>query len=129
MAVVSVSALAEAVRLRSSSAPLDRIEAALAVSDDLTSNADDLIGLFVAEARAAGCSWTEIGQRIGVSKQAARQRFIQPVAPAGGLKQEPRLMACLAAAAREASADGAAEIGTHHQLVGLFQDGVAAAIL
>src|SRR6266404_1896156 len=103
MALVSVPALAEAVRLRSSSAPLDRIGAALAVSEDLTSNADELIGLFVVEARAAGCSWTEIGQRIGVSKQAARQRFIQPPrrapesfrlsAPAGG---------CLEAARREA---------------------------
>ena len=29
----------------------------------------------------------------------------------------------------KAAADGAAEIGTHHQLTGLFQEGVAAAIL
>jgi len=36
---------------------------------------------------------------------------------------------CLAAAGREASADGAAEVGTQHQLLGLFQEGVAAAIL
>ncbi len=131
MELVSVPALAEAVRLRSSGEPLDRIEAALAVSEDLTSGADELIGLFVAEARAAGCSWTEIGQRIGVSKQAARQRFAQPppVSPASSPKLQPRLMACLAAAAREASADGAAEIGTHHQLIGLFQEGVAAAML
>jgi hypothetical protein len=30
---------------------------------------------------------------------------------------------------RAAAADGAAEIGTHHQLIGLFQEGVAAAIM
>jgi len=131
MELVSVPALAGAVRLQSSSAPLDRIEAALAIGEDLTSGADQLIGLFVAEARAAGCSWTEIGQRIGVSKQAARQRFAQPmrVGPVNALDPMPRLLACLAAAAREAQADGAAEIGTHHQLIGLFQEGVAAAIL
>jgi hypothetical protein len=75
--VVNLSALTETVRRRSSEEPLDLIEAALAVSEELTSGADDLIGRFVAEARAAGCSWTEIGQRIGVSKQAARQRFVR----------------------------------------------------
>jgi ATP-dependent Clp protease ATP-binding subunit ClpA len=33
------------------------------------------------------------------------------------------------AAGREAAADGAGEIGTHHLLAGLFEEGVAAAIL
>jgi ATP-dependent Clp protease ATP-binding subunit ClpA len=47
----------------------------------------------------------------------------------GRPERQPRLVACLEAAAREASADGAAEIGTHHQLLGLYQEGVAAAIL
>jgi ClpX C4-type zinc finger/Clp amino terminal domain, pathogenicity island component len=128
--VVNVAALADAVRGRAPGAPLDRIEAALAVSEELTSGADELIGHFVAEARRAGCSWTEIGQRIGVSKQAARQRFAQP--PAAGrvaLEPKPRLLACLEAAGREAAADGATEVGTHHQLIGLFHEGVAAAIL
>ena len=59
-------------------APLDRVEAALTASEALASCADELIGQFVEEARRAGCSWTEIGQRIGVSKQAARQRFGDP---------------------------------------------------
>src|SRR5258708_4593544 len=131
MEVVSVPALAEAVRQRASSARLDRIEAAQAVSEELTSGADELIGLFVAEARPAGRSWTEIGQRVGVSKQAARQRFTQrPLAGyVSGPERQPRLVACLAAAGGEASADGAAEVGTQHQLLGLFQEGVAAAIL
>jgi ATP-dependent Clp protease ATP-binding subunit ClpA len=129
--LVNLPRLAEAVRQRASSEPLDRIETALAVSEELTSGADELIGQFVAEARQAGRSWTEIGQRIGVSKQAARQRFTQwPRAGyAAGLERRPRLLACLAAAGREAGAEGAAEIGTHHQLLGLFQEGVAAAIL
>jgi hypothetical protein len=129
---VSVSELVDAVRQQAPGAPLDRVEAALTVSEQLASCADELIGQFVEEARRAGCSWTEIGQRIGVSKQAARQRFADPrrraptawscrlSAPCGG---------CLEAARREAAADGAAEVGTHHQLIGLFHEGVAAAVL
>jgi hypothetical protein len=129
---VSVAELVDAVRQQAPGAPLDRVEAALTVSEELAWCADELIGQFVEEARRAGCSWTEIGQRIGVSKQAARQRFGDPrrrapqawscrlSAPAGG---------CLEAAGREAAADGAAEVGTHHQLIGLFHEGAAAAVL
>src|SRR5262245_29646641 len=99
------------------------------VGEELASCADELIGQFVEEARRAGCSWTEIGQRIGVSKQAARERFgdlrrrapqsWKLNAPAGG---------CLEAARREVAADGADEVGTHHELIGLFHEGVAAAV-
>ena len=35
---------------------------------------DQLIGHYVGEARRAGASWTEIGDAIGVTKQAAQQR-------------------------------------------------------
>lgn len=100
------------------------------VSEELASCADELIGQFVEEARRAGCSWTEIGQRMGVSKQAARQRFRDPGRRA---PQSWRLSApcgvCLEEAAREAAADRAAEVGTHHQLIGLFHEGIAAAVL
>jgi len=126
-----VPALADAVRRRAAGSPLDRVEAALAVGAELASAADELTGHFVDEARGAGCSWTEIGQRMGVSKQAARQRFAPRPHPgvAGDLEWRPRLLACLRAAGREASADGAAEVSTHHQLLGLFEEGVAAAVL
>jgi len=87
--VVSLSDLADGVRRHSPGEPLDRIEAALVVSEELTSSADQLIGHFVAEARAAGCSWTEIGQRFGVSKQAARQRFAQREACHGKASPDP----------------------------------------
>jgi len=63
---VSVPTLADAVRRRAADSPLDRVETALAVGEELTSGADELIGQFVDEARRAGCSWTEIGQRIGL---------------------------------------------------------------
>ena len=109
----------------------------MAVGEELASGGDELIGRFVTEARDVGCSWTEIGERMGVSKQAARQRFVQRAEltaaagpkPPGRLKPQDRLLACLAAAGREAAADGAAEVGPHHLLAGLFEEGVAAAIL
>lgn len=131
MEAVDVGVLAAAVRQQAAGGPLDRVEAALAVGTELTSGADELIGQFVTEARQAGCSWTEIGQRMGVSKQAARQRFTHALAAVGRarLESKPRLLACLAAAGREAAADGAAEVGTQHLLLGLFEEGVAAAIL
>jgi ClpX C4-type zinc finger/Clp amino terminal domain, pathogenicity island component len=127
---VSVAELADSVRQQAPGAPLDRVEAALMLSEELTLCADELIGQFVEEARRAGCSWTEIGQRIGVSKQAARERFGDPRrrAPETFRLSEPAA-GCLVAARREAAADGAAEVGTHHQLIGLFHQGVAAAVL
>src|SRR5215813_527053 len=133
MEVLSLPGLVREVGRRAGDSPLDRVEAALAINEELASSGDELIGHFVAEARDAGCSWTEIGERMGVSKQAARQRFAQQAAtpaaaglkPQGRLKPMGRLLACLEAAGREAAADGAAEIGTHHLLAGLFEEGVA----
>lgn len=101
----------------------------MAIADELATAADDLIGSYVAQARADGCSWTEIGERLGVSKQAARQRFGPLPVTVAGTPPERRLAACLEAAGREAAAAGAAEIGTDHLLIGLFHEGPAAAIL
>ena len=130
MEAVSVTKLVDEVRQQAPGAPLDRVEAALTASEALASCADELIGQFVEEARRAGCSWTEIGQRIGVSKQAARQRFGDPRWRAPQTwRLSARCGGCLEAARREAAADGAAEVGTHHQLIGLSHEGVAAAVL
>jgi ClpX C4-type zinc finger/Clp amino terminal domain, pathogenicity island component len=129
MGAVDVGALAALVRQRAPGVPLDQVEAALALGAELASGADELISQFVTGAREAGCTWTEIGERMGVSKQAARQRYV-PVTPRpAGLARKPRLEACLAAAGREAAADGAAETCTQHLLLGLFEEGVAAAVL
>jgi hypothetical protein len=93
MDVVRLPDLVREVEQRAASSPLDRVEAALGVSEELASGADELIGHFVTEARQAGCSWTQIGARIGVSKQAARQRFTlqpAPVASTGPARQRRR---------------------------------------
>ena len=41
----------------------------------LSANLDDAIGEAVVGLRAFGYSWAEIGQRLGISKQAAQQRW------------------------------------------------------
>src|SRR6266511_4505808 len=58
------------------------LDAAVAVSAGHAAAADRLLDHFVAHARGTGMSWTDIGARLGVSKQAARQRFADP-APTG----------------------------------------------
>lgn len=112
---------------------LDRLDAALTVAGQLDNQADALVDHFVAAARTAGRSWTEIGARLGVTKQAARKRFTDSVAAAPVLPPDmtlrPQLRTCLTAAERHAQQTGAAEVGTDHLLAGLLADGVAAAIL
>jgi len=55
---------------------LERLADAVVASEQLGELADHLIGHFVDHARQTGASWTEIGQSMGVSKQAAQQRFV-----------------------------------------------------
>jgi hypothetical protein len=55
--------------------PLDRISAAEDVAAQLTGLGDRLIGYYIEQARAEGCSWTDIGGHLGVSRQAAQQRY------------------------------------------------------
>ena len=108
------------------------LDAAVAVSAGHAAAADRLLDHFVAHARGTGMSWTDIGARLGVSKQVARQRFAAP-APLGALpfaaRPAPRLQTCLDRARYVAQADGAVEVGTQHLLAGLLAEGVAAAIL
>src|SRR6478736_1919502 len=55
---------------------LEQLTSAVVAADHLGDLADHLIGHFVDQARRSGASWTEIGHAMGVSKQAARKRFI-----------------------------------------------------
>ena len=68
---------------------LDHLADAVVASTELGEVADHLVGHFVDQARRAGASWTEIGQRMGVTKQAVQKRFVprgtedgDPIAPA-----------------------------------------------
>ena len=104
------------------------------MSAQLTEQADSLIGHFVDQARRSGASWSQIGASMGVTKQAAQQRFVPrgPVKGTAGLGDFSRFTlrarSVLAAAEDLALAADAAAIGTEHLAVGLLAepDGLAA---
>lgn len=69
----------------------DRIPDAMLIAEHLDQTGDDLIEHVVATARSQGVSWSEIGTRMGVSKQAAQQRLakaaqvqLEPLSPEQG---------------------------------------------
>ena len=53
---------------------LERLDVAVEQGDRLKRMADDLVDHFVQRARETGASWTQVGERLGVTKQAAHQR-------------------------------------------------------
>ena len=64
---------------------LDHVSAAVRISEHLGELSDHLIGHFVDQARKTGASWTEIGQSMGVTKQAAQKRFVPKASDWGEL--------------------------------------------
>jgi hypothetical protein len=56
--------------------PLEQLTSAMVAADHLGELSDHLVGHFVDQARRSGRSWTEIGTAMGVTKQAARKRFL-----------------------------------------------------
>ncbi|MBP2324079.1 hypothetical protein JOF56_004464 [Kibdelosporangium banguiense] len=62
-------------RLHPDGDPLKRLSDAVLIGQHLDELADHLIGHFVDRARHSGASWTDIGQSMGVTKQAAQKRF------------------------------------------------------
>ena len=63
--------------------PLDNLSDAMVVSARLDEQSDALIGYFVDQARHSGASWSQIGANMGVTKQAAQQRFVRDLVPDG----------------------------------------------
>jgi len=116
--------------------PLTHLSDAVLVAEQLTDNADHLVGHFVDQARRAGASWTEIGRSMGVTKQAAQKRFVprsSPDVPELGnwSRFTDRARAALAGARRLAAAGRFEEVQPGHLLLGLLADpdGLAARAL
>jgi ATP-dependent Clp protease ATP-binding subunit ClpA len=136
MAEVNARALIEIVHDRAPSGePLALLETAVIVAGETGAAADALVEHYVGAARAAGLSWTLIGEALGVSKQAARQKFADRLEvsdligdAAESIVMVPRLSACLEAAQAAAEADDSVT-STHHLLLGLLHAGGAANIL
>jgi hypothetical protein len=114
---------------------LQHLADAVSTASFLSDISDHLIGHFVDQARRTGASWTDIGQHMGVSKQAAQQRFVPRVSddpdfPAGGRLSRftPRSRAVVEACRALATERGDKEIGCEHMLIGLIDqsEGLAA---
>lgn len=95
--MVTRDLLNEVRRLSPSGDPLDLLATAVAKRDELTANTDAIVDHFVANARQSGHSWTAIGDRLGVSKQAVRERFANRATYAGRERFMPRLQQCVTA--------------------------------
>jgi Clp amino terminal domain, pathogenicity island component len=127
----SVDGLAALAEERSASpAALDRLCAAVLVVEDARAQGDELLDRYVAEARQAGRSWSEIGEVLGVTKQAAHQRFLTAEQTHGSWPAHATdlVRGAVAAGEREARRMGHNYLGTEHVLLGLLaqRDGVAA---
>ena len=104
---------------------LARLAEAVVAADQLGELADHLVGHFVDQARRSGASWTEIGRSMGVSKQAAQQRFVprpadQPSLPLTRFTQ--RTKAVMRHAEDHARAHGHEQIGSLHLLLGMLDE-------
>jgi hypothetical protein len=70
---------------------------------DLRDELDAGLGRAVAELRASGFSWSEIARPLGMTRQAAQQRWGGPVVDDDAQRFEPRPVAVVS---RRAAADG-----------------------
>jgi hypothetical protein len=106
---------------------LEQLQDAVLAAESLGEVADHLIGHFVDQARRSGASWTEIGKRMGVTKQAAQKRFVPK--GSGGIDMEdgfgrftPRARNVVVASQEEARTASSAEIGPVHLALGLLHE-------
>lgn len=110
--------------------PLDLLEKAVAIAGGITELSDHLVGHFVDNARDQGLSWTQIGDRLGVSKQAVRKRFapddLTPESAAAGQKAfdryTPAAQHAVALAQDIAQRRQHQAVGTGHILLGVCRE-------
>ncbi len=109
------------------SSELNRVTEARLRAQTLSDLGEQLIDHYVSKAKRTGASWTEIGDAIGVSKQAAQQRHT-PNAFAGFTDLNRHSIVLAQEAARTHRHDS---IGTEHLLLGLLGEprGLAHALL
>jgi len=95
---------------------LARISEARLRAQTLSDLGDQLVGHYVGKAKQAGASWSEVGDAIGVSKQAAQQRH----APAAFERFTDLNRHSIVLAQEAARAHKHDFIGTEHLLLGLL---------
>jgi hypothetical protein len=107
--------------------PLARLATASSTSAELTQTGDSLVGHYVDQCRAAGHSWAEISDALGVSKQAAHKRY--SAVPRELSRFTERARGAIAASVDAARGLAHPFVGTEHLLAGPFPPGGIAANL
>lgn len=110
--------------------PIDRVAAAAGLRDQIEQLGDELLDHFVKEARDQGCSWNQIGEALGVTRQAAQQRqggligrLVAGLAKGRFSRFTPRARSAVVAAQTAARDRNHGWIGTEHLLLGLYAGG------
>jgi Clp amino terminal domain, pathogenicity island component len=111
--------------------PLERVAAAATLKDQMETLGDELLDHFVKEARDQGFSWNQIGEALGVTRQAAQQRhgggllgrLVEGLRAGRFQRFTPRARAAVIAAQTVARERGHDVIGTEHVLLALYEIG------
>jgi hypothetical protein len=113
---VTLEQLSAPIEADREAGPLARLEAAAATASELRGLGDALLDRYVQAARADGRSWSEIGTALGVTKQAAHERFVDaPLSWPQNFNEPAR--AVVARALEDARAFGHRYLGTEHLLL------------
>ncbi|SEH01592.1 Clp amino terminal domain-containing protein, pathogenicity island component [Nonomuraea solani] len=116
---------------------LTRLTVAEGVLSDLQGVGDRLLGYLVELARADGCSWSDIGDHLGISRQAAQQRYgrrwssltVADLARSGAFERYTgRARQTLERAEAHARRLGQPAIGAGHLLLGILDDPATLAV-
>ncbi|MBV8993008.1 MAG: hypothetical protein JO287_04740 [Pseudonocardiales bacterium] len=116
--------------------PLALLATAARQQQELADLREQLLDHFVQEARTAGCSWSQIGTALGVSKQAAQQRHsavrsladkfargVESLSGATFKRFTARARQSIVLAQEEARRLRHDHLGTEHLLLGLLAEG------
>ena len=121
--------IGEVDRVAESTDEVDRVRVAAQLAGELQALADDLVAHLVELARNDSRSWADIGDALGVTRQAAMQRFNAP-AGAASVALADETTAALGDAKQVAIRYRHNYIGTEHLLLGLLtQENSATAAL
>ena len=110
---------------------LNRLAAAEEIADALSALGARLVGYYVEQARTRGNSWADIGTHLGISRQAAQQRYaparfqltVGDLIGTGGLSRvTERTRATLIRAEQHAARLGSTTVEPGHVLLALLDD-------
>jgi hypothetical protein len=100
---------------------LVQLEEASKKAADLSDLGDSLLNHFVDRCRRSGKTWAEIGEHLGVTRQAVQKRFV--TLPVTFERFTDRARRAVKQSLDEATAMQHNYVGTEHQLLGLFDTG------